>query len=235
MKERLHKIIASSGVCSRRGAEKYIAGGRVTVNGNVASLGDSADREHDVIMVDGKKLPENNGHLYIMLNKPRGVVTTMHDDKGRKTVADFVSAVNARVYPVGRLDYDSEGLLIMTNDGDLANRLMHPSYEKDKVYRVTVTGDVKTGAEKLKGLTEVDGYRIAAAGVKTISCTDDGGVLEITIHEGRNRQVRKMCAQCRLEVKRLVRIAEDGLQLGGLKPGQWRHLTENEIRRIMQR
>lgn len=235
MKERLQKIISACGVCSRRSAEKYIEAGRVTVNGNIAKLGDSADLELDTVLLDGKPLKKTEQFVYIMLNKPRGVITTMCDDKGRKTVAELVADCPVRVYPVGRLDYDSEGLLIMTNDGALANTLMHPSFEKDKIYRVTVKGDVSTGAALLERVDSVDGKRIGRAKIKLVSSSKDRGVLDITIHEGRNRQVRKMCAACGLEVCRLVRVFQAGLALDALPSGKWRYLTEAEQKMIAVR
>lgn len=230
MEERLQKIIAASGLMSRRAAEELIAAGKVRVNGAVASLGDKADAARDRISVDGISLAPPEEKVYIMLNKPRGYVTTLRDEKGRRTVAELVSGIGVRLYPVGRLDMNSEGLLIMTNDGELADRLMHPRGGAQKSYRTTVTGEgIPAAAEKLKESMLIDGYRTRGARVEIERLTDAGGVLLITIGEGRNRQVRKMCEQAGLRVTRLVRVAEGGLRLGNLKSGQWRELTRSEI------
>ncbi len=232
MRERLQKIIAASGLMARRKAEEAIEAGRVTVNGLPAHIGDSADPETDVILVDGKTLPSVARMLTIMLHKPRGVVTTLHDEKGRRDVTEFIRGLPERLVPVGRLDMDSEGLLLMTNDGALANRLMHPSHEVEKVYRTWVRGDAAAGIQRLRQPMELDGYRLHPAKVKLLEPTTDGAVLEISIHEGRNRQVRRMCEQVGLTVTRLCRVREGGLVLGDLRPGQWRELTEEELRKL---
>ncbi len=232
MRERLQKIIAASGLMARRKAEEAIEAGRVTVNGLPAHIGDSADPETDVILVDGKALPSVARMLTIMLHKPRGVVTTLHDEKGRRDVSELISEIPERLVPVGRLDMDSEGLLLMTNDGALANRLMHPSHEVEKVYRTWVRGDAAAGIQRLRQPMELDGYRLHPAKVKLLEPTTDGAVLEISIHEGRNRQVRRMCEQAGLTVTRLCRVREGGLVLGDLRPGQWRELTEEELRKL---
>ncbi len=233
MEERLQKIIAASGLMSRRAAEELIAAGKVHVNGTVAALGDKADAARDRITVNGKSLAPPEENVYIMLNKPRGYVTTLSDEKGRRTVAELVSELGLRLYPVGRLDMNSEGLLIMTNDGELADRLMHPRGGAEKCYRTTVSGEnIPAAAEKLKESMLVDGYRTRGARVEIERLTDAGGVLLITIGEGRNRQVRKMCEQVGLRVTRLCRISEGGLKLGELKSGQWRELTRAEIARL---
>jgi 23S rRNA pseudouridine2605 synthase len=229
MNERIQKIISGRGVMSRRGAERLITEGRVTVNGHLAILGESADPGQDDIRIDGVPLPAPSGYVYIMLNKPRGVVTTMHDERGRRTVADLTKDVGQRVYPVGRLDQDSEGLLLLTNDGALTKIMTHPSHEKEKVYRVTVRGDIDSALPVLSEPMTIDGYRIHSAGVKLNTYRPDGGILEITIHEGRNRQIRKMCAQAGLEVRRLVRIAEGGIHLHDVVIGRWRYLTKEEL------
>lgn len=229
MTERLQKILSARGVASRRKAEEMIAAGRVRVNGAVAALGDSADPLRDEILLDGKPIPVPQAYIYLMLHKPRGYVTTLSDEKGRKNVAELVADCGARVYPVGRLDMDSEGLLLMTNDGEFANRLMHPKHEIDKVYEVSVTGFHDAAPELLRRPIVLDGYRIKPAGVRVISGNGDRAKLQVTIHEGRNRQVRRMCAEAGLEVTRLCRIAEGSLQLGDLKSGAWRHLTEKEL------
>ena len=232
MRERLQKIIAASGLMARRKAEEAIEAGRVTVNGLPAHIGDSADPETDVILVDGKALPSVARMLTIMLHKPRGVVTTLHDEKGRRDVSELISEIPERLVPVGRLDMDSEGLLLMTNDGALANRLMHPSHEVEKVYRTWVRGDAAAGIQRLRQPMELDGYRLHPAKVKLLEPTPEGAVLESSIHEGRNRQVRRMCEQAGLTVTRLCRVREGGLVLGDLRPGQWRELTEEELRKL---
>ena len=230
MKERIQKILAQAGLCSRRAAEELLRDGRVTVNGRPAGLGDSADPARDKLAVDGRPVRAAEEKVYLMLNKPRGFVSTMKDERGRRTVAQLTQGAGARVYPVGRLDYDSEGLLIMTNDGDLTLRLTHPSHEAGKTYRVSVRGDLA----RLPALSEpmvIDGYTIRPAEVHVLSRTEDGAAkLEITIHEGRNRQIRKMCAQCGLEVRRLKRVAVGKIGLDpALAPGKWRRLTPDEI------
>ena len=232
MTQRLQKIIAASGLMARRKAEEAIEAGRVTVNGLTARIGDSADPETDAILVDGRALPSAEKKVYIMLNKPRGIVTSLRDEKGRRDVSELVSGIPERLYPVGRLDLDSEGLLLMTNDGELANRLMHPSHEVEKVYRTWVRGDAAAGIQRLRQPMELDGYRLHPAKVKLLEPTTDGAVLEISIHEGRNRQVRRMCEQAGLTVTRLCRVREGGLVLGDLRPGQWRELTEEELRKL---
>lgn len=231
MKERLQKLISSAGLASRRAAEELIKQGRVKVNGETASLGMSADPELDDIRVNGKRLRISGTRVYIMLNKPRGYVTTLSDEKGRKTVAELVKGAGRRLYPVGRLDLNSEGLLIMTDDGEAANALMHPSHEVGKTYRVTVSGrEPEAAVRELEALREVEGEPIRPAQVSFAGETGDGiYMLNVTIHEGRNRQVRKMCAAAGLEVRRLVRIAEGELSLGGLQTGKWRHLTSEEL------
>ena len=235
MEERLQKIIAAAGLTSRRAAEELIAAGKVRVNGAVASLGDKADAARDRITVDGKSLAPPEEKVYIMLNKPRGYVTTLKDEKGRRTVAELVSEPGVRLYPVGRLDMNSEGLLIMTNDGELAERMMHPRGGVEKCYRTTVTGeDIPAAAEKMKESMLIDGYRTRGARVEIERLTDKCGVLLVAIGEGRNRQVRKMCEQVGLRVTRLCRISEGGLKLGNLRSGEWRELTRAEIARLKQ-
>ena len=231
--ERLQKIIAARGVCSRRKAEELIAAGKVTVNGAVASLGDSADPERDEIRVEGRPLPGMSKKVYLMLNKPRGYVTTLSDEKGRKNAAQLVENCGVRVYPVGRLDMDSEGLLLFTNDGEFANLLMHPRHEVNKTYRVWVTGYSEENLELLKQPIELDGYRIKAPDVRAVHVTGAKAVLEVIIHEGRNRQVRRMCQAAGMNVARLKRIAEGKLRLGELKEGQWRHLSAQEVEKLL--
>lgn len=229
MKERLQKLIASAGLCARRTAEEWIAAGRVCVNGAVASLGDRADPEKDTVTVDGAPLPGKPGAVYLMLNKPRGYVTTLSDEYGRRTAAELVVDCGVRVYPVGRLDRDSEGLLLFTNDGELAQRLLHPRHQVDKVYLVTVRGDIRGAAERLMAITQLDGEPIAPAQAAEVTRHEGQAMLRVTIHQGKNRQVRRMCAQIGLHVVRLQRIQEDSLLLGDLPAGKWRYLTDQEL------
>lgn len=233
MTERIQKILSSYGVASRRQAEQMILSGRVTCNGQICALGQTADPRVDVIHVDGKPLPEKEEAVYILLHKPRGYVTTLSDEKGRKNAAQLVRDCGTRVYPVGRLDMDSEGLLLFTNDGDFANRLMHPSHEVEKTYRVFVQGYTGAALEKLKRSVVLDGYKIRPPKVSFIRCSKEDpekAVIEVTIHEGRNRQVRRMCALAGMEVKRLIRIREGNLKLGNLSCGKWRYLTQEEVK-----
>ena len=224
MQERIQKIMAARGVASRRAAERLIEEGRVLCNGKPVRLGETADAQRDTITVDGVGIPPPQEFVYIMLNKPRGYVTTMSDERGRKTVADLVQDVNARVYPVGRLDIDSEGLLIMTNDGELANALMHPSHEVRKMYEVKVRGNVESALPVLSAPIEIDGRTVQAKDVQL----NGPDKLTIVISEGRNRQVRRMCEAAGLHVLRLTRIAEGNLWIYGLHPGKWRYLTAKE-------
>ncbi len=228
MTERLQKILSARGVASRRTAETMIAEGRVRVNGVTAVLGQSADPEFDEITVDGKLLPSAESYVYILLHKPRGYVTTLSDEKGRKTVAELVADCGVRVYPVGRLDLDSEGLLLLTNDGEFANRLMHPKHEVEKTYLTWVNDFSEEALVRLKQPIQLDGYRIQPPKVHWIK----QGLLEITIHEGRNRQVRRMCEAAGMRVTRLKRIREGNLTLGDLPLGAWRYLTQEEVKRL---
>ena len=234
MEERLQKLLSAAGVCSRRAAEAYITAGRVTVNGAPAELGQRADPDRDDIRVDGQPLAGREESVYLLLNKPRGYVTTLSDEKGRKTVADLVAGCGARVYPVGRLDLDSEGLLLMTNDGALMQHLLHPRGEVDKTYFVSVYGPVAGAAERLSAVTDLDGEAIRPARVEVLRQTGQTAELSITIHEGKNRQIRRMCAQCGLTVKRLRRVREHTLELGELPSGKWRYLTEEEVASLKQ-
>lgn len=230
MKERLQKIISASGLSSRRAAEELIKSGKVVVNGMTATLGDSADIETDVITVDGVELKMPSGHTYIVLNKPKGYVTTMSDEKGRKCVAELVTDVGARVFPVGRLDMYSEGLLIMTDDGEFANKLMHPSKEVRKTYHAWISGECdKEKIAILSSSLDIDGYIIKPAEVEVLKRAEDYTLLSITIHEGRNRQIRKMCEIAGLKLTRLKRISEGNIVLGDLKPGKWRYLSDEEL------
>ena len=225
MEERLQKILSAAGVCSRRKAEEYLLEGRIAINGRIASLGDKADPEKDVVAVDGTVVSRPSAHTYIMLHKPRGYVTTLSDEKGRKTVAQLVKDCPARVWPVGRLDMDSEGLLILTDDGDLTHRLTHPSHEIQKEYQVTVTGDVERALPALSKPMVVDGEDMVADRVEQTAPQK----LMIVIHQGKNRQVRRMCAAAGLTVTRLIRKKEGSLELGELKSGAWRNLTHAEV------
>ncbi|MEY8404028.1 pseudouridine synthase [Oscillospiraceae bacterium 44-34] len=230
MEERIQKLISACGLASRRAAEGWITAGRVTVNGEKAHLGDRADLDRDTVLVDGRPLDPGGGRTYLMLNKPRGYVTTLSDEKGRKTVSDLVAGCGVRVWPVGRLDMDSEGLLILTDDGALTQRLLHPSHEVEKEYLVWVTGNVNSALPILSATMVLDGEQLAPAQVRR--GRDSGGVhqLSVTIHQGKNRQVRRMCAQAGLRVLRLKRVREGALALDrSLKPGQWRPLTEAEL------
>ncbi len=230
MKERLQKIISAAGITSRRNAEKLISEGRVTVNGTAACLGESADPDRDEICIDGRRIAVTTVKTYIMLNKPRGYVTTLKDEKGRKTVAELVSGAGVRLFPVGRLDMDSEGLLLMTDDGELTNKLTHPSHLVKKIYEVLVSGnDINEALSVLRLPLIIDGYRIHPAQVEVHRQNDSGFVLHISIFEGRNRQIRQMCAQAGLKVHRLKRISEGELKLGNLPSGSWRYLSKSEI------
>ncbi len=230
MTQRLQKIISAAGIASRRASEAMIEEGRVKVNGKVATLGMSADPDVDTIEVDGKAISIEARRRYIILHKPRGYVTTMKDERGRPTVAELVEDAGDRLYPVGRLDMDSEGLLIMTNDGELANALMHPSHEVNKLYNVFVQGeDIKGAVRTLQAMERLEGEPIAKPQVMLIELKGKTAELQITIHEGKNRQIRRMCKACGLGVNRLVRVAEGPILLGELPCGRWRSMTKEEI------
>ena len=232
MRERLQKILSSRGVASRRTAEEIIAAGRVSVNGCVSALGDSADAENDEILLDGKPLPIRQENVYIMLHKPRGYVTTLSDEKGRQDVSLLVADCVVRVYPVGRFDMDSEGLLLFTNDGEFANALMHPKHEVNKTYEVWVQGHHPGGFKLLCRPIELDGYRIKPPHVKLLREDGTKAKYLITIHEGRNRQIRRMCEAAGMTVTRLRRISEGQLRLGDLPLGKWRYLTAGEVQML---
>lgn len=234
MEERLQKILSRYGVASRRQAEAMIAEGRVRVNGNTAKIGDTADEREDVIQVDGVRLKKAPQKRYIMLYKPRGYVTTMHCEKGRKHVAELVSDCPERVYPVGRLDMYSEGLLLMTNDGELANRIMHPGCGIEKTYHVWVNGFYDGAADKLSESIDIDGRMTKPAQVLVLSRIQESVMVEFTISEGRNRQIRRLCEAAGLSVTRLKRVREGMLTLGELRPGKWRDLTDEELKLLKQ-
>ena len=236
MKERLQKILSARGVCSRRRAEELILAGKVTCNGTVARLGDGADPETAEILVDGRPLPSPEKNVYIMLHKPKGYVTTLSDEKGRPNAARLVADCGVRVYPVGRLDMDSEGLLIFTNDGEFANKLMHPKHEVNKTYHVTVRLFSADGLERLKKPIMLDGYTIRKPEVTLLRNWEESGKakLSVTIHEGRNRQVRRMCDAAGMSVTRLVRVSEGNLKLGDLPAGKWRYLTDREVNLLLE-
>ncbi len=234
-KIRLQKFLSEAGVASRRKAEEMIRNGTVKVNGAVAQIGDSVDPKRDTVIVRGKKVRKESNMRYILLNKPRGYVTTTDDELGRKCVLELVKDVKERVYPVGRLDRISEGALILTNDGAFANAMMHPSRHVPKTYRVTVRPDIT--AEKVDLLSsgiELDGRMTAPADVYVISRDEGRAVLEIVLHEGRNRQIRRMCEAVDLEVARLRRIAVGSVKLGMLQTGEWRDLTAAEVESLFK-
>ena len=230
-KIRLQKFLAENGVASRRKSEELIERGKVRVNGHPAQLGDKVDPKRDIVTVSGERIePVASGNVYIMLNKPRGYVTTMSDEMGRKCVAELVAEVDERIFPVGRLDKDSEGLLLFTNDGEFANMMTHPSMHISKTYRVTV----KPAADEehlvaLSSGVEIDGRKTMPASVQVMSEDSDRSVLQITIHEGRNRQIRKMCEAVGLETIRLKRISMGSLKLGSLPVGKFRDLKKEEV------
>ena len=229
MRERLQKILSARGVASRRKAEQMIQNGTVTVNGVTAALGDSADPELDRICVNGQPLPTGQRFVYILLNKPRGYVTTLSDEKGRPNAAQLVADCGTRVYPVGRLDMDSEGLLLFTNDGAFANALTHPKQEVEKIYEVWAVGYAPGGEEKLSRPIVLDGYRIRPPKVELLSANGEKAKFRVTIHEGRNRQIRRMCEAAGMRCTRLRRIQEGSLRLGNLPCGAWRYLTPEAV------
>ena len=227
---RLQKYLSAAGLCSRREAEKWIEAGRVSVNGAVASLGDSAEPGRDSVLVDGREVALPEEHTYIMLHKPRGYVTTLSEERGRRTVAELVADAGVRLYPVGRLDFESEGLLIMTDDGEIANRLMHPRYGVDKTYHVRVKGSgLDAAAELMRHPMRDEKDSFLGAGVEILRRAVDGGELAMTISEGKNRQIRRMCALAGLQVSRLCRVRQGELKLGELPSGKWRHLRPDEV------
>ncbi len=233
-KSRIQKLLAAYGVASRRKAEELIVSGRVTVNGRKVKLGDSADPTRDVLRVDGEKVTVPQKKWYLALYKPRGFVTTMQDEKDRKCVAQLVKEIPDRVYPVGRLDKDSEGLLLMTNDGEFANRISHPKQHVPKVYRVTVRPGITEGQlTKLCTGVLIDGKKTAPAKARVLEQQGERVVLEIVLFEGRNREIRKMCEALGLEVARLKRTAIGPVRLGMLRQGSFRELSKEEVRGLL--
>lgn len=234
--ERLQKILSRAGISSRRAAEKIILEGRVTVDDKIISeLGAKADTEKNKICVDGKILKFDEEKIYILLNKPKNFLCTVKDDRGRKTVLDLVKNISERIYPVGRLDFDSEGLIILTNDGELTNLLLHPKFKINKTYRAKIFGELTDEKiKKLRAGIELDDGLTAPAEVFVISREKNFSVVEITIHEGRNRQIRRMFAAVGCEVKKLIRIKFANLTLKGVESGKFRRLTENEIKNLKE-
>ncbi len=232
-KVRLQKYLAECGVASRRKSEELIEAGKVRVNGHPAQIGDKINPKKDLITVSGKKIIKQKNYTYILLHKPRGFITTMKDEMDRKCVAELIKDVPGRVFPVGRLDRDSEGLLIFTNDGEFANAMTHPTRHVPKTYRVTVRPSISE--DQITALTTgiiIDDRKTAPAEVRVITKEENRVVLEIILYEGRNRQIRKMCEEVGLEVARLKRTAIGSIKLGMLKQGAWRHLTEDEVRKL---
>ena len=231
---RLQKYLSECGVASRRKSEELISQGVVKVNGAVAEIGDTVDPRRDIVTLRGKKVENRTVPKYIMLHKPRGFVTTMSDELGRKCVASLVEDVGERVYPIGRLDKNSEGLLLLTNDGEFANAVMHPSKHVAKVYRVTIRPDITDEQlSAMSGGMMIDGRMTAPAQVTVLEKQDDRAVIEIVLFEGRNRQIRRMCEELGIEVARLKRTSIAGVKLGMLPQGKWRELTEQEVSHIL--
>ena len=227
---KLQKYFSDCGILSRRAAEEEIKQGKVTVNGERAFLGMRIFPDVDVVVYKGARVIAQSGEkLYILLNKPRGIVTTLSDEKGRPTVLSLISGLGARVYPVGRLDIDSDGLLLLTNDGALTNKLTHPRHKIPKIYNVTVKGEVTEGAlTLLSSPLIIDGYKIQPVEVEIIKKEPSQTILKMTLYEGRNRQIRKMCALADLKITRLTRVALGNIALGSLEVGKWRFLTQSE-------
>lgn len=236
MEKRLQKILAEMGIASRRKAEELILEGRVTVNGQPARLGMKADYLKDHIKLDGKLLTKPETKVYLMLNKPASVLTSLHDPQGRPTVKDFLKRIKQRVYPVGRLDFDTEGLLLLTNDGEFTHQVLHPSKKMPKIYMVKVKGVLEDAEIVMlrKGIRLKDGLT-APAKVKKIRILKNNSWLEMTIHEGRKRQVRRMLEKVGHPVVKLLRVKIGGLELGALKTGQYRRLSPEEVKRIKYR
>lgn len=234
-KIRLQKFLAECGIASRRKSEELIVAGKVKVNGVTASIGDKVNPKHDKVTVSGKKAVSVKKSVCIMLNKPRGFITTMSDEHDRKCVAELVKGINTRVYPVGRLDRESEGLLIMTNDGEFANALTHPSKHVSKTYRVTIRPEItKEQATAFRNGIEIDGRMTAPADLRILEAQENRTVVEVTIYEGRNRQIRKMFEALGIEVARLKRTKVGNLKLGMLKQGDYRDLTPDEVNSLYE-
>ncbi len=230
---RLQKYMADNGIASRRKSEELIKSGKVKVNGHKALIGQKINPKKDIVSVQGKKIQKDDRLYYIMLNKPRGYVTTTKDELGRKSVLSLINGIDARIYPVGRLDKDSEGLLLLTNDGEFTNALTHPSHNVRKVYSVTIKPVVEENKIKeLESGVVIDGKKTAPCTVKIVETREDRMMLEFSISEGRNRQIRKMCESIGAQVIRLKRISEGDVGLNGLKLGQWRHLETKEIKKL---
>ena len=230
---RLQKFMSECGVASRRKSEDLINAGKVKVNGKIAHIGDKVNPKTDTVTVQGKKIIKSKKNTYIMLNKPRGFITTLSDEMGRRCIAQLIDDVPTRVYPVGRLDRDSEGLLLLTDDGEFANALTHPTHHVPKTYRVTVRPSINE--DQITALTtgiEIDGRLTMPSEVHVIKKEQNRVVLQITIYEGRNRQIRKMCDALGLDVARLKRIQIGSIKLGMLKPGDWRNLTDDEVHKL---
>ena len=232
---RIQKFLSDAGIVSRRAAEREILCGGVKVNGLAAEIGQKIDPERDTVEYRGRIVKSDfKRYVYIMLNKPRGYVTTLSDERGRPTVAELCESVGERIYPVGRLDMDSDGMLLMTNDGELANKLTHPRHSIPKIYHVEVRGKIERDIiRKLSSPMTIDGYQIQPVKVSVAEMKDDPRrqttVLRMELYEGRNRQIRKMCEQVGIEVLRLTRVAIGNIQLGNLKPGSFRYLTKTQV------
>ncbi len=236
MEQRIQKILAQMGIASRRKAEELIIEGRVTVNGKIATLGMKADPAKDHVKVDGRLLVKPEPKMYLVFNKPVGVVTSLSDPEGRPTIKDFLKGIKYRVFPVGRLDYDSEGLLLITNDGDFAHSVLHPTKKIPKTYVVKVKGIIDEDAmERLRRGVRLEDGLTAPAKVKRVRLSESNSWVEITIYEGRKRQIRRMLEKVGYPVIKLRRIAIGGLKLGDLKPAEMRRLTQEEIKRLMSK
>ncbi len=233
---RLQKYLSSCGVTSRRKSEELINSGRVTVDGRAAVLGDKIDPDNSVVAIDGERVINSGKRVYLVIYKPRGYLSSVSDDRGRKCVTELVKKPGVRLYPVGRLDYDSEGILLLTNDGEFANALTHPRFRVDKTYMVTISPvPTREQLNELANGVDIDGRRTAKAKISVRSHDDEKAVVRFIIHEGRNRQIRRMCEALGLDVLRLKRVAEDAVRLGSLKPGEYRDLTEDELKAIRKK
>lgn len=232
---RLNKYIAACGVSSRRGAEELIAAGRITVNGQLpTTMGLSVDENKDIVCLDGKRLIVENNFVYIMLNKPEGYLSSCGDDRGRKTVIDLLAGVDERVFPVGRLDYDTKGLLLLTNDGDFAYKCTHPKHELGKKYYAVVKGILNDNAiNTLSGSIKIDGHATAGARIEIVKRSSKRTELYITIHEGRNRHIKKLFQLAGCRVSELKRVAVGSISLGNLPEGKWRSLSTSEVKKLL--